>query len=143
MINEILPAKKYPHNPVLTKIRNVKTIKCKICKEKFHTKEELQNHKNVTHNSESIMIHSESSRSTEINEKNYVLEKINLKSSPGAGIKTSDRDISITNDILTTVIPNNGMEDLKIMDIDIAPDQTIHIIFTKVRNILLQLKFPH
>ena len=134
MINEILPAKKYPHNPVLTKIRNVKTIKCKICKEKFHTKEELQNHKNVTHNSESIMIHSESSRSTEINEKNYVLEKINLKSSPGAGIKTSDRDISITNDILTTVIPNNGMEDLKIMDIDIAPDQTIHIIFYKSKK---------
>ena len=111
LMNKILPAKKYPHNQVLlTKIRSVKTIKCKICKEKFLTKEELQNHKDDIH-SESTEIHIKSNEitieSTEIHneskemkdEKNSVLEEINLKSPPGSGIKTSVQDI-LSNSIM-------------------------------------------
>ena len=118
LVNKILSAKKYPYSNQLTKIRSVKTIKCKICKEKFLTKLELQNHKNIIH-----------SESTELNEKNSVLEEINKKSPSGSGIKTYVQDV-VSNILGEDSEMPIGME-LKIIDIDIAPDQTIHVIFYK------------
>ena len=62
-----------PSTIQLTKIHNSKKIKCDICKQKFFTKLELQNHKDVIHTSFTVMD----------GEENYKIEEeFNLKNNP-------------------------------------------------------------
>ena len=121
--------KSSPHQPLvrnmlpstiqLTKIHNSKKIKCDICKQKFFTKLELQNHKDVIHTSFTVMD----------DEENYKIEEeFNLKNNPKGSSKRKKSIQKVTGNGNSTEMTDLDPE-LKIISINIAPEQSIHVIF--------------
>ena len=104
-----------PSTIQLTKIHNVKKIQCNICKQNFFTKQELQIHKDIIHNT---------SLSTQKNE-------IKLESPPGSRSKKSVQKVS-SNKLSSGDSEMTDLDlDLKIINIEIGLGQTIHVIFYK------------
>ena len=102
-----------PSTIQLTKIHNVKKMQCDICKQNFFTKLELQNHKDIIHNT---------SFSTEKNE-------IKLESPLGSRSKKFVQKVS-SNKISSGDSEMTDL-DLKIINIEIGLGKTIHVIFYK------------